>query len=370
MTPNEIAQAILNRPNPGTCYINQAEMQSTLGSDGMAEALRIGWLTPDMDSGFLTVSSDMGRVEQMQALAHPQESAPSQVHNLMEAHQKRLRLVELNAPMTGRPLGNAQQTAPAAPPPGQMVTSQRPGEGKPTDKQPQIGDSVMVAQEDETYQAKVQALANGKYKLTFGPKKPPQERDYEASELRLVTKAQTESLNEDSEDVPGQASGDAPGQNPGLPPAQEKNPLKQELLKTPDDLRELPESEYDLIDGGIEHCQYFQGIGSGDYDAVFVGTGDNPAEALSDALDQAAMDGWNVDHITEEWPDKPSVTDEIRQQTRNEIDEDEIRNSLDDPSDEEAFKEAMDAAIEEKLEDAECELYYYAAVRLRAPGSE
>ncbi len=230
MTPNEIAQAILNRPNPGTCYVNQAEMQSTLGSDGMAEALRIGWLTPDMDSGFLTVSSDMGRVEQMQALAHPQESAPSQVHNLLEAHQKRLRLVELNAPMTGRPLGSTHQTAPAAPPPGQMVTSQRPGEGKPTDKQPQIGDSVMVAQEDETYQAKVQALANGKYKLTFGPKRPPQERDYEASELRLVTKAQTESLNEDSEDVPSQASGDAPAQDPGLPPEKKKNPRQHRLL--------------------------------------------------------------------------------------------------------------------------------------------
>jgi hypothetical protein len=281
------------------------------------------------------------------------------------AAKKAQPLNELNAPMTGKPLGGSQTVAPAVPQ-NQMVT-EKP-EAKASDKTPQIGDSVIVAEENDTYQAKVKSMKDGRYTLSFGDKKPPQARDYQANELRLVDKAQsaTESLlKEDGEEVPDQKSSDAPGQEPKMSPG------KKMILGTGQDPRELPEAEFELIDIGIDNSQYFQGIGSGVYDEVFVGIGDNPAEALNDALDSAASAGWNVEHINEEWPDKPSVADELRDQARNEIDEDQIRDSLDDPSDEEAFKEAMDEAVEEKLEEmTECDLYYYAAVRLRVAGSE
>lgn len=63
-----------------------------------------------------------------------------------------------------------------------------------------------------------------------------------------------------------------------------------------------PPVEYELEDIGIDNCQYFQGRGlyghHRDWDAVYVGVGDNRFEATDDALDQAGMDGWNVEGIT------------------------------------------------------------------------
>jgi len=51
-------------------------------------------------------------------------------------------------------------------------------------------------------------------------------------------------------------------------------------------------TDYELIDHGIEHPQYFQGCGTAytSYRHVVTGIGDNPAEAIDDCLDQIAMD--------------------------------------------------------------------------------
>lgn len=73
-----------------------------------------------------------------------------------------------------------------------------------------------------------------------------------------------------------------------------------------------PVAEYELEDIGIDHAQYFQGRGlyghRRQWEAVYVGVGDNPAESISDALDQAAMDGWNVAGIEPDWPNHPSAS--------------------------------------------------------------
>ena len=69
--------------------------------------------------------------------------------------------------------------------------------------------------------------------------------------------------------------------------------------------------EYELEDIGIDNSQYFSGRGTAytDWQAVFVGIGDNPAESIGDALDQAAESGWDVRHINPGWPDHPSVAE-------------------------------------------------------------
>lgn len=50
---------------------------------------------------------------------------------------------------------------------------------------------------------------------------------------------------------------------------------------------------------GIEHSQYFVGRGTAytDWDAVFVGIGDDCMEAMSDALEGAAQSGYDVDKV-------------------------------------------------------------------------
>jgi len=55
--------------------------------------------------------------------------------------------------------------------------------------------------------------------------------------------------------------------------------------------------EFELIDHGIEHSQYFQGCGCSftPYENVVTGIGNNPAEAIDDCLEQIACDGWEVE---------------------------------------------------------------------------
>jgi len=55
--------------------------------------------------------------------------------------------------------------------------------------------------------------------------------------------------------------------------------------------------EFELIDHGIEHSQYFQGCGVAftRFANVATGIGDNPAEAIDDCLEQVATDGWDTE---------------------------------------------------------------------------
>src|SRR5207248_7017098 len=59
--------------------------------------------------------------------------------------------------------------------------------------------------------------------------------------------------------------------------------------------------DFELVDHGIDHEQYFQGCGVAftDYTDVATGIGDNPAEAIDDALDQLAQNNWDVSGMEE-----------------------------------------------------------------------
>lgn len=111
--------------------------------------------------------------------------------------------------------------------------------------------------------------------------------------------------------------------------------------------------EFSLEDIGIDHSQYFGGRGTSytDWDAVYVGVGDNPHESISDALEAAAMDGWQgVDAIDiTAFPETPSASGECERQAAAERGDDE---------------EADDDF------GMECELYYYTAVWLKRKGAE
>lgn len=56
---------------------------------------------------------------------------------------------------------------------------------------------------------------------------------------------------------------------------------------------------YEVRDHGVDHAQYFQGCGTSytDFDIVFTGAGSTGQEAYSDALDQAAMSGYDIEGI-------------------------------------------------------------------------
>ena len=81
-------------------------------------------------------------------------------------------------------------------------------------------------------------------------------------------------------------------------------------------------TEYELLNHGIEHGDDFKGCGTAytEYEHVVTGCGDNPAEAIEDALEQMAQvtdgvdfeafeQGLLADNDLDAWPTSPSVPD-------------------------------------------------------------
>lgn len=55
--------------------------------------------------------------------------------------------------------------------------------------------------------------------------------------------------------------------------------------------------DYDIVDHGIENSQYFQGCGIflTEFTGIATGCGNDPAEAIDDALESLAQQGWDVE---------------------------------------------------------------------------
>ena len=70
-------------------------------------------------------------------------------------------------------------------------------------------------------------------------------------------------------------------------------------------------TDYQIIDHGIDNSQYFPGCGTTftDYIDVFTGAADNVGEAFEDALEQAAIAGWQVDNIENPFKEYHSICD-------------------------------------------------------------
>lgn len=66
---------------------------------------------------------------------------------------------------------------------------------------------------------------------------------------------------------------------------------------------------HEIIDHGVEHEQYFQGCGVAftEYNEVFTGIGDSAYEALDDALENAAMSGYDVSGVENTLSDEPDL---------------------------------------------------------------
>lgn len=119
---------------------------------------------------------------------------------------------------------------------------------------------------------------------------------------------------------------------------------------------------FEIVDHGIDHAQYFQGCGVSrtKFSDVATGCGDNPAEALADALETLAQDGWDVSKVEASAEgvaylkaEKPSASDEVREQLTN----DTVQAA-------EESDEDYSARIDEALSDCDSELYYYLSVRV------
>jgi len=140
--------------------------------------------------------------------------------------------------------------------------------------------------------------------------------------------------------------------------------LKKHAPHTPHHQRydKVPQ-EYEWEQIGLCNSDYFQGRGTAftNWDDVYVGAGDNPAEAASDALEQAAS-YWKLDTVEEIEDTEPSAHDEIvrqlDQEAQGELDRDDFETD-------EEYNEAVQEKVAEMVEMGDFNLYYYVALYLR-----
>lgn len=126
---SEIASTLLSRRATLSSYVPTGQVRQDIGVDGFQEAVRRTWLVPDVESGEVHITNHLGTLAEMKRIAE------------------------------ATPVG------------------------------PEIGDEVVVAENGQTFQGIVQSkAADGKMKISFGGQKPPQEREYDATEVKMVGK--------------------------------------------------------------------------------------------------------------------------------------------------------------------------------------
>jgi hypothetical protein len=93
-----------------------------------------------------------------------------------------------------------------------------------------------------------------------------------------------------------------------------------------------PIYDYSVHDHGIMYSDYFQGVSTylTRWDDVYTGNGENAHEALDDALDNAATDGWDVRTVQNEFdPESPdNVQNSIRQNNPDMEDDDDAADGV------------------------------------------
>lgn len=140
----------------------------------------------------------------------------------------------------------------------------------------------------------------------------------------------------------------------------EQDDIKNDILSS------IPEDEgYEWRDFGIVNSSYFQGAGTSgtEWDAVYVGIGDNPKEAAEDALEQAVSDGWEDLSLvsTAAIPEVPSVVAEQRRELRSQVDDAILATN-----DEEAINDAIDELIGQD-DGSGNETYYHIGLYVKKP---
>lgn len=189
MKINQVAKTILDlREGRQSSILMQGELRSAIGAEGFAEAVNRGWVVPDVEggSGMLNVTSHLGVIDEMRQLAESQDEGhdcdelkkgeeccngdikESASHSVSTFHANRRNISEKFMP--GADDGSEEAKA--------ADTSDEPYK---------IGEDVMVTSEGETYQGKVAKVdGDGRVHVSFGDKKPSQERPYENNELGRI----------------------------------------------------------------------------------------------------------------------------------------------------------------------------------------
>lgn len=110
--------------------------------------------------------------------------------------------------------------------------------------------------------------------------------------------------------------------------------IAQKVVRDYMDTRQHGKPIYDhsIRQHGIMYSDYFQGVSTvhTQWESVYTGTGENAYEALDEALDDAAMDGWDVRSIENEFDpnDQDNVQNAVRENNPDMEDDDDIADGV------------------------------------------
>jgi hypothetical protein len=169
LTP--VARALLASPS----FANPRVLHEQLGGEAYREALRLGWLQPEPETGAVTVST---RLDHHRAM---QEAATLTADERQAAATTDTAMADPTRGFYGE-----QTVTPT------LVMREAVDPTNDPEKPAEIGDQVTVAEGGQTYQARVQAKnQDGTVKLSFGATKP--NRDvFKPEEVRVVGRAPRE----------------------------------------------------------------------------------------------------------------------------------------------------------------------------------
>ena len=191
-----LARALNERRHRPSPTITTGELLVSVGEAGMQEALQRNWLVPDLDSGFLMLNTNAGKLAEITECATCRkctsltcactvdEAAP--VGTAM-APSMRESWAGVGVG-TGR--GTVSTPTDSSSGPSMPRTPQTTPTAPKTDENPQIGDDVMVTEDGKTFTGKVSTLGqDGRYRLSFGSSKPRMDREYNSNEIRKLASA-------------------------------------------------------------------------------------------------------------------------------------------------------------------------------------
>lgn len=199
MSPKTLAHKLLQF-RASTSLMVPGALAAEIGYPAVQDALQRGWIQPDHESGFLTLSPEAGKLQEMQRLTDcvcdkcgkdecvcdvPEKKQESyDRRSLVVGHSRRMTEaygVGLGVSTSGAP-GSGQPARPATPEPQMAPSANRPGD------EYMVGEDVVIADEGKSYQAKVASKnSDGTYKLTFGPNRPMrQDRAFRREEMQRV----------------------------------------------------------------------------------------------------------------------------------------------------------------------------------------
>lgn len=171
--------------------LTTGELLNAIGSDGIQEALQNRWLVPDVDTGFLTLNTDGGKLTELAEACRCTQCAATQcdcVEQVAESASLAMPMREAFAGfgLTSPRAYNGDTGAAHGSP---MVTVPRttaPAEPSSRPSQLRTNDDVVVRDKDRDYVGKVASIGqDGRMRLRFDDdNKPDMDREYNPNEVK------------------------------------------------------------------------------------------------------------------------------------------------------------------------------------------